>query len=263
MLGIIEGKRESKSKTLKEIKIYGERNSGTNYMEELLRTNLNARIIRYVPSQSFGKYLKKESFIGLVYEYNKNEYLGWKHGKPRIKAINNYQNSKLLVITVTKNPYSFLLSLKRRPYHYRGNKDCDFKTFISSNWQTIMRDNCGFKNIHSPMDLWNIKNKSYLELGQKVNKVVLNLKYEDIVLDPLKIVEKVVGILNEDFEANKFTNVEKSTKHDQKLYEEYKTFYLNEEWRKELASEDIELINERLDLELMEQFGYQKLINTA
>jgi len=243
-----------------KIKILGERNSGTNYLEKLVALNLNAEILRYYPRKWVGPFLRYETLLELAFELSKKKYLGWKHGKPRVREINNFPSDHLSIITITKNPYSYLLSLYKRPYHYRGDKWPDFRSFLDCKWNTILMDNCGLKQFDSPIYLWNEKNKAYLELKNQVNKPVINLRYEDLIENPEKIMHMISKETGTTFKGgHQFQNISTSSKGDQKTFTDYQTYYLEEQWKEKIGASEIDFINQRLDFELVEAFGYQKL----
>lgn len=246
------------------VKIYGERNSGTNYFEKLVEKNIEIQILRYFPGQRIGKLLKYEFMSGLLFELNKKKYLGWKHGKPKIREINKFESSPLTIVTITKNPYAFLLSLYKRPYHYRGEKFTDFKDFLSRSWPTILRENCGLQRFSSPIDLWNEKNKAFLSLKHRVNKKVINLRYEDVVKNPEEALLTLSKISGAPLKQNsQFQNVIDSTKGDDLVYSEYRDYYLNEKWKDKLHEEEIRMINEKLDIEVVKAFGYELILPTG
>jgi hypothetical protein len=155
------------------IKIYGERNTNTNYMSKLIELNLNAievpgvvpPIIMKMQKVLPGNELVRDIYFYLTYRKN----LGWKHTcvKPP-EELNQYKSviSNLIFLTITKNPYSWLLSLYRRPYHQYYSDNPSFETFLQRQWKTIGRDNVKNAPI-TPVELWNIKNKSYLQLHDK------------------------------------------------------------------------------------------------
>ncbi len=157
----------------KLIKIYGERNTNTNYLSKLIALNLVAKEVPgTVPStiMEIQKLLPGNEFVRDVYfyfTYKKN--LGWKHTLvlPQ-KELNKYQlvDSNLFFLTITKNPYSWLLSLYRNPYHQYFDNRQSFEFFLKSQWKSVKRDNTK-KVLRNPIELWNIKNKSYLQLDKK------------------------------------------------------------------------------------------------
>lgn len=57
-------------------------------------------------------------------------------------------------IAVAKNPYAWLLSMYRRPYHAKNNSYPDLLEFITNPWETMGRENhnVAFKD---PVEMWN------------------------------------------------------------------------------------------------------------
>ena len=81
---------------IKSIKIFGERNSGTNFLEQLLNKNLNN-----IHFHSF--YYKGGT--------------GWKHGFPKIRLFKN--TDETLFIFIVRDLYPWLKSMYNNPYHYK------------------------------------------------------------------------------------------------------------------------------------------------
>jgi len=162
-------------------------------------------------------------------------------------------------VSVTKNPYSWLLSLYRKPYNhqYRKNKP-DFETFLQSEWETDARDNCG-KVLESPVVLWNIKNTSYLQLA---NLNGLNVTTERTIQDPESVVDMIGSHFSIKKRGNKFLNYMKSTKDVSKDFAYYQDYYLNERWHDEISENAIAIINKAVDKALIKRFGYEVLGNT-
>lgn len=75
------------------VKIYGERNSGTNFLTILLRQNTNF----FISSSHYTS--------------------GWKHGYPDIKNIPHSKRSNAVHIFIVRSPPLWLRSMYRRPYH--------------------------------------------------------------------------------------------------------------------------------------------------
>ena len=110
------------------------------------------------------------------------------------KELNNHRlnNPELSFLTITKNPYSWLLSLHRRPYHQKIDRNLSFEQFLQSKWTTLKRDNSA-PVLNSPIELWNKKNRSYLNLDKKRT---LNTTSEDIFKDPANLFEKISSHLH-------------------------------------------------------------------
>ena len=126
------------------LKVYGERNTGTNYLEQLASENLSVRILSgIVPRRYWQTFLTRqlravapERFAG-THEAARDRYftrtfastLGWKHMIPAPEAIGQNNLSEVRFVMLVKNPYSWLLSLYRRPYH-GGTKSVSMEAFL-------------------------------------------------------------------------------------------------------------------------------------
>ena len=239
------------------IKIYGERNTNTNYLERLIELNLETLQLRGVVPMGIAKLqhrcLHKEFIKDLYFFTTKKKNFGWKHQKLSAEFLNQDIN----FITITKNPYSWLLSLYKKPYHQEYKVfPQTFEEFLVTPWKTMHRDKIGKNILASPIELWNIKNKSYIEFHAKS---IIRLKSEDIFDNPQKIIDKI----SEEFQINRkkayFKNYIQSTKGSVLTYEDYREYYLQEQWKKKLSLSAINIINEKIDLDVMEYYNYNVL----
>lgn len=248
-----------------ELKIYGERNTGTNYLTKLIKQNFDIMILPGVAPTyliNFEEFIHsgeilKDIYFSITFKNN----LGWKHSqvlplKKLASSINNKRNINFL--TITKNPYSWLLSLYKNPYHNKV-KPLTFEEFISSQYTIVKRENTIKKNL-TPVEIWNLKNKSYIKL--KENYTALNLKYEDLLNDPESIITQVHNKFGFKRRFAEFTNINNSTKGATKSFTDYQEYYLNEKWRSNLNLTPIMIgmINEMLDSSVMNYYNY-KFIN--
>jgi len=246
----------------KLVKIYGERNTNTNYISKLIQLNLDAQELPgVVPPHTMklqeilpGNEWVRDLYFYLTYKRN----LGWKHTRakpaPELKKY-DILRSDVYFLTITKNPYSWLLSLHRRPYHQYYGRKPDFETFLSSPWKTVGRENC--KTIlRNPIELWNVKNSSYLQLAE-LNS--LNITTESIFEDPRQVIDNISNQFSIDKISSEFVNCEESTKDQSKNTTYYRDYYLNERWRDGLSKDAISIINETVDKDLMSHFGYAVL----
>jgi len=246
----------------KLIKVYGERNTNTNYLSKLMELNLHMievpgivppvilKMQTILPSRE----LVRDIYFRLTYRKN----LGWKHTsvKPQ-EELRKYKlvDSNIVFLTITKNPYSWLLSLYRNPYHQYYDEKPSFESFLRNQWKTIGRDNIQ-GNLPSPIELWNIKNRSYLYLD--VEKT-LNITTESIFQDAGKIIQNISERFSIERKSAEFINYERSTKDKSKDSEYYRDYYLSEKWQENLSKEAIEIINDSVDKDLMTHFGYNVL----
>lgn len=259
-----------------ELKIYGERNSGTTYLHNLLTRNLNvrplageapdwvhnlarrsARIARQVGSPR-GKRVDeviKDWWFELTFPLN----FGWKHiAVPSPDLLSKYSKShSTLFIALVKNPYSWLLSLHRRPYHLFDAKDLPVHDFVSNPVACLGRENLSSAYL-SPVELWNHKIASYIRLGNAFPTLVI--RYEDLLRSPITIVRSISKSLNRNFDSSEFENIRLSSKPTRtNTYDDYREYYLTEQWRSDLDAATIEAINRGLDNSLMAELNYGKL----
>ncbi|MDX2465024.1 MAG: hypothetical protein QNK31_11020 [Porticoccus sp.] len=191
--------------------------------------------------------------------FTSRKNLGWKHAcvKPvdQLRRYSLVRKKQPAFITITKNPYSWLLSLHRRPYHQYYSKQPDFETFLTLPWKTVGRDNMK-KNLQNPIELWNVKNRSYrqlLELG------AMNITTEAIFENPEAVINKIAETFSINKKSDEFLNFERSTKEKDKDSNYYRDYYLSEKWREKLSKQALAIINDHVDKKLMSGFGYDVL----
>jgi hypothetical protein len=246
-----------------QIKIYGERNTGTNYLIELISRNFNINVLNGVAPDRLialenllhsGEVLKDFYFY-----FAFGRTLGWKHSSVKSpKELAKYKISRnTYFITLSKNPYSWLLSLYKNPYHYKG-KVGTFEEFIETPYKNVKRENTG-KSSEYPVNIWNIKNKSYIGLNNELK--IINLKYEELLIDPEKTINKIKMKFNLELKNSTFVNVTDSTKGASSNFSSYQEYYLNEKWKdnKNLTPNAISIINKMLDYSIMQHYGYNKI----
>ena len=157
--------------SIKKIQIFGERNTGSNYLEKLVRINFPE--------------------IEISWEE------GWKHWQDSelFDPNNNYiGDSNTLFLLIVRNPYDWLRSMKNKPHHIENPSD-NFSEFIREKQNTVHLDN--IRNIDTNIiSLRNRKNKGNRVLLNKVVNSKL-IKYEELVKDPQKIMDSINNIVNE------------------------------------------------------------------
>lgn len=260
------------------VKIYGERNSGTHFVHRLIRNNFHCQFVPGTLADATPGY--REAFedelartvtddakrlwlrqvrMDEYFESNAWSTLGWKHAVPPLNTILGSPNVDCtLFVTVVKNPYSWALSLFRRPYEVIAiNKPTSLKEFLNEVWPTVRRDNAP-SILKSPIELWNYKTASYHELAKHTNTV--NLRYEDTLADPLNSVNVLSDFLDRRsrdpvIESESAKEVDRGNK-DLNYYRDY---YLSERWRSDLTEADIALINEYLDPTTVRLAGYEMI----
>ena len=175
--------RQANGSPINSIYVFGERNSGTNYVGGL--------IIKNCLSQG-GHCLYDPK--------NKTEF-GWKHGFPNMLGTPD----DVLAIAVYRAPIAWLHALYRAPWHVAHHlRQTSFSTFIRSEWVSIIDDN-GFgieqgdhrwghelladrdpitgDRFANPIRLRTAKNRGFASLDKRFGNV-LRVNYEEVVADP-------------------------------------------------------------------------------
>ncbi len=206
----------------KKIKVFGERNSGTIYLEKLLRKNFKVQVLDYYT-------------------------LGWKHRLAPSETEISSQDSSIIYLILVKNPYSWLRSMYRKPYHQEELKRLDFNEFIEF----------PYGDYANPVIMWNTKYASYLNLENYVENIAF-LKYEDL----LKFPEKTLNDIKNRFDLTPsmywFSDIQNqlTNNHGELKKKFHKNYYLQEKWKSEYSPELFNLVNKHLDKNLMTTFGY-------
>jgi hypothetical protein len=173
--------------TIKNIKIFGERNSGTNYLEQLLDKNIQEVDI-------FSSYYKGGS--------------GWKHGFPKKELFSD--PNKVLFIFIIRDFDSWIKSMFTNPYHYKkpnniyefltnklvideNRKDHDVNVYENEKQNII---DLRYSKIESYLNFYInannaiIINLNYLQDNYKNFIIFLNEKYK------IKIIDNIQPIIN-------------------------------------------------------------------
>jgi len=154
---------------LNKVTIYGERCSGTNYLEQLLVTNFE---------------------INIIWNY------GWKH----FFGYNDLSNSDdVLFIGIVRNIYDWINSFYREQHHL-SLEFRDLSKFLDSEFYSVydlqnneimqdrnLENNKRYKNI---FELRHVKNKFLIEIMPKLVKNYLLITYDDLI-------NNFNGIMNE------------------------------------------------------------------
>jgi hypothetical protein len=243
------------------IKIYGERNTGTGYLRKLLIRNLDVECLAGgLPSPLKRIFPDSERVRDWYFRVTARRNLGWKHASaPTASQLAHARPDapEPIFLTLTKNPYAWLLSLHRRPYHARRRID-RFEDFLCTSWETVGREN-GPSSYSSPVEMWNRKNGGYLALAEYATAI--SCRYEDLISDPLHLLDRLCDEHGIAALRRPLRNVSEATKGSDRgrTFEDYRDYYLNERWREVLDEDCIRRINEDLDRDLMRSFGYALL----
>lgn len=245
-------------------KIFGERNTNTNYLRRLVRANFRVTDLRGKTIWPFLKiqelFPDDECLRNWFFRKTSNRNLGWKHklvDAAQLGQTDLVRTKQVAILTVAKNPYSWLLSMHRRPYHqiYGGVRP-SFDKFLTTPWQVVEREDCSIE-IANPVALWNHKNLAYLELQDTCRS--LHLSAEELLEQTENVVARISTHFGLKRRSQTFVDIEESTKDKSKDKSYYRDYYLNERWKAKLTGDQISFINKHLDPGLMNRLGYALL----
>ena len=275
--------------TFDECKIYGERNSGTNFLEKLIDENfeikerpkaslLQKKLFREqrLLYQRFAKSLKsteknknsrnlslhivKQRMLDIERSIKFNQEMGWKHTKVDYEKISSVPNfEKTFIIFLIRNPWNFALSLYKKPYNLippMGNKT--FSEFIRS--PILVNERDGFLNttlIANPLELWRQKTLSYIQFHRKSPENSLIVSYEDIVLNTSQFVDSLETKLNRSSQVLRIPLT--SVKDDDRTYEFFQNSIRNFNVKSQMKIKDAKFIADCIGIDLIKSTKYQNI----
>ena len=249
----------------KFIKVFGERNCGTNFLVESL--NMNTVGVESLVHYRNNFPIRAASRLPFTFSQNVAEFLidiqranefqlnfGWKHSaiSPEyLKKSKRFDDT--FFICIIRNPYYFINSLYRRPYNIRKFSHKSRIAFIGSGIKLNRRDNLDEKTLPSPVDLWNRKCKSYISSASLDNLIVV--RYEDVINDFDGFFQYLASIGVS--VKGKIDIPMASTKRDELNFFEYKFKTNNFNPEDVYSRDELEIIRRKLDTELCETLAYQ------
>ena len=149
-------------------KMLGERNSGTNYLEQLLYSNFNIN--------SSNNFNSKHFFRLEIYSGIKDEIL-----------------DNTLFIGIVRDPFTWINSMYKNPYHLPESLKATQQGFLNNEWYSIFDDGTEIqqdRNIYNTekrykniFELRKIKLKFLVEEMPKLVKNYILIRYEDLLLN--------------------------------------------------------------------------------
>ncbi|MBW3020332.1 hypothetical protein KY334_03470 [Candidatus Woesearchaeota archaeon] len=230
---------------IKKIQIFGERNSGTNYLKSLIKLNFEN--------------------IDITTEF------GWKHWFPFSEGDPHYKGKKdsecCLFIVIYRNPFDWLRSFHQNPWHSHFSlKGIKFSKFIRKEWFCMWNDeanignnnpkynsemlferdpetNKRFKNV---LKLRSSKIKYFQKLKEQV-KNICYIRYEDLKDNP-DILKDIALKFHIKLKNNSIINEDtyKGFKEEKYIPKKYPPF----------SKKDLKFIHENLNWDLENLIGY-------
>lgn len=228
-----------------KIKIFGERNTGTNAIKQMIKINTKSFVFPGTAreiSTSIGEEIRIRKKAGLLSNEEKEHMIDkvfsgldllrqWKHTATRFQ-LNEDADDTHFIFTV-REPHSWLVGLFRKPYHILVDKPDNLTDFATLDWRVVARDNVA-KPCYKPMNLYAEKLYSYMELINELEKKNISysiVRFESFVQNQKAIFDDLKCYL--DFPSSEFREVNASTKDKTKDSQFYKQYYDNEIWKEE------------------------------
>ncbi len=255
----------------KFVKVFGERNTGTRALIRMLAAQEGVRMQPFgergalnLPQNAELREVIEEKYKGKwrkVYRdaLRDNEQAvacptkAWKHALPVWDPA--FVAKRAHVVFCVRNPYSWALSLARRPYHQKGPKAGSVLDLVTQPWLTVSRDNMDAV-LRSPMELWNGKVAAYEAFMRAARVPTRVIRFERFVTEPEAEVRGVLSDFGIPFEA---VRAVASTKNPAMPLERISQYYRTAGWKKSLTAEVVVAINRSIDWDLAAQYGYYAL----
>ncbi|NIY74816.1 hypothetical protein HED22_04110 [Thalassospira sp. HF15] len=247
------------------IKVFGERNTGTNALISVIRGNSGSIVYPSVLAEispDARKNLAIMMKLGISKKGSEQLIDAAFKGRPILEqwkhAATYFDTSTITAdahfVFTTRHPLSWLIGLFQKPYHILTPKPDNLVAFAKMDWQTVIRDNLNGKTF-KPLDLYVEKLRSYQDLMGKLDAQGIGytiIKFEDFVTDQEGVFERLRPHLKNP--AKNFQELTKSTKEAGKDSAYYRNYYAKEIWRKEFP--DIDKVELPAETELFKFFGY-------
>ena len=240
-------------------KVYGERNTGTNYFRRLCVENTNLSFLRGGANPKVPWLIRKcEPVRDLMCFFQFPFDLGWKHAFPPGEwAVRLSFISPASHFFVAKNPYAWLCSLHQKPYN-RKQDPGEFSSFLRTPWKTLRRERAGRSQFDNPIQLWNEKYAAYLHFHRSYDFSSFLINYETILEAPHAFVRDIAQKTGATLTGDGIENIQTSPKvKDVKTFSHYRDYYLNQKYLEEMDEEDVTFISSELDASLVEDWGYR------
>ena len=265
-------------RVLSKVKVFGERNTGTNFLNQLLARNTDLQILAHGSNDISRQKLKdiKQSAIRigsadklspqvnrlvlnrLIDEQRKLEYadnFGWKHSRVLVDDIEKspHKNSTLFIFLV-RNPWRFVSALHRRPYNLfpAPRPGSSLNSFVESQFLANERDNMPGLIVNNPVEFWNEKVKSYFDCCEALDNAFI-CYYENIVTAVDEFMAAIAPVCNVSKEIH-IPN--KSTKNDNKIFGQYRQEVLSYDPLKILGDDVYSKILDRIDVNVLSRTIY-------
>ena len=256
----------------RRLKIFGERNTGTNALAELIKRNIGEILCSGVADEVVAdlperlrsivsldepyRLFLRHAIVDDIFSVVPAESM-FKHMAPEFS--HRFIEQEVGIIFLVKNPYSWLVSMFRRPHGMLLPKVDDFSLFLRRPWLTLARDNLP-RVLASPIEMWNRKVAAYCRFGSAATQHGLPfcvLRFEDFVQDQLAALGTIRTVFG--FPGEQALPIVNSTKEPGLDMHYYRMYYSTEAWRGIFSPADLAFCLAAIDWQLAATFAYSKI----
>lgn len=227
----------------------------TTAIPDLKKPAQTLELQKRVKDRFRGKWL--DEYIDTINLDNRNRVGGvaaWKHAAPYFDP--SFAKAEASVIFILRNPYSWLISLYKRPHHAKGISCETLEQFIDFPWMTIAKDRVA-PVLNSPMNLWNEKLSAYADFQECCDIPFYQIRFENFVQNPVETL--AAALVSFGFETDGLAAIPLSVKNKSHSATGLADYYAQEKWRQRLTRQSVALINQHTDWQVAKRFGYEKL----
>jgi len=240
------------------VKIFGERNTGTNALSQFIAQNSESPLFPGTFSQlpnADPSVLKQkgrgetEHLIDRAFSHQPAPFQ-WKHCATNFTDEDLAQFNSCTTLVLLRNPISWCLALWKNPYNSLVELPQRFDEFVNVKWKTAGRERLDSKEL-SPPDLINLKMSYYKEFvsrGQKNGLLMKVLRFERLVCSPLSVWMNIKDNLSNPKENPVL--IERSTKDRSKNLQFYQAYYGEEKWKSEISQNTYNVLEKHIDWNL-------------
>lgn len=256
------------------MKVFGERNTGTNFLNQLIAKNTDLSVLQHeknaVTVQRLEQLYENHHYLAnaspqlrnmilarLIDQQRKEEFsqnFGWKHA--RVEAdhlLTSPRFNTTLFIFLVRNPWRFISALHKRPYNLFPSPKGSLSDFVDSSFIANERDLFPCNFVQNPVDFWNIKVSSYFDAHKSINNSFV-CYYESIMKSP----EQFLHLLEPYCRVSECISVpNRSTKGDRKTFSDYQREAELYDPRAELGDSIYHKILDKIDQNVLSQTPYK------
>eukprot|EP00808_Paulinella_micropora_P021449 g26979.t1 len=278
-----ERDRSSQHHNMTRIEVFGERRSGTNWLQSMLETNFGPKVLAVRQRSTRRGYITRGPH-------------GWKHGPVSAALIANslathdptLRTAETLFLVLVKNPYAWLLSMQANPHHALLHVGLPLSAFLRRPWRSFQNgwtvlarlglgnpeleedktaDGASYANVCA---LRTGKLRAHLELLTTVQHAAL-IRYEDMLFSPGWFLSELAAQYNLHWLHGQFVPVEQTC--DPHSYRSGRCLGVRESagrrarygsadgpWTKHFSNDDLGFIAQELDVSLERALGYDLLL---